>query len=204
MLERWGPHAANLLTATRVLLTPFFVLSVWHAERSLVLGITAVLLFAVIAATDVFDGRLARRWRRDSGAGRVFDHFADVGFLVCALTTYVGLGMAPWWVPAAVGGSFAFYVIDSRRLQHRRPRTANPASLPTLIGSRIGHVGGVCNYVLVGVLVCNNSARIGLLSPAFLHLLFWLVPVYSGGAVLARLLANGTARPAIGFAGTRE
>ena len=35
MLDRWGPHAANLLTATRVVLTPCFILTVWRADRSL-------------------------------------------------------------------------------------------------------------------------------------------------------------------------
>jgi phosphatidylglycerophosphate synthase len=182
MLDRWGPHAANLLTGTRVGLTPLFVVAVWYADRSLLLGVAAVATFAVVAASDVLDGRAARRWRSDSKAGQVFDHFADVGFLVPALSTYVGLGLAPWWVPAAIAGSFAFYVLDSWR------RTT--AIVPSLVGSRIGHLGGVSNYVLVGVLVCNNSARIHLLSPAFLSLLFWLVPLYSGGAVLARLITS--------------
>jgi phosphatidylglycerophosphate synthase len=190
MLDRWGPHAANLLTATRVLLTPLFMLAVWFADRSLLLGVVAVLIFAVVAATDVLDGRAARRWRSDSSAGRAFDHFADIGFLVLALTTYVGLGLAPWWVPAAVAGAFGSYVLDSQRVRHRSSLDAPHPSLPNLIGSRIGHVGGVCNYVLVGVLVCNDSARIHWLSPACLHLLFWLVPLYSGGAVLARLLGR--------------
>ncbi len=204
MLDRWGSHAANLLTALRVLLTPFFVLTVWLADRSLWLGMVAVIIFAVIAATDVVDGRVARRWHSDSNAGRAFDHFADIGFLVFALTAYVGLGLAPWWVPAAVGGSFGFYVIDSRRVtRHPSPITHGPTYLP-LIGSRLGHVGGVCNYVLVGVLVCNNSARIQLLSPGFLRLLFWLVPVYSGAAVMARVCTRRETAPTVGLATTRD
>ncbi len=196
MLERWGPHAANGLTATRVVLTPVFSLTVWFAERSWLLGVLAVAMFAVVAATDVLDGRVARRWRTASSAGRVFDHLADVGFLVLALSTYVGLGLAPWWVPAAIVGSFGVYVIDA----WLRPAPV----VPNVIGSRIGHVGGVCNYVLVGVLVCNNSARIHLLSPAFLSLLFCLVPLYSGGAVLARLFARREPLPVAGLATTRE
>jgi hypothetical protein len=228
MVDRWGPYAANLLTALRVLLTPFFILTVWLAEGALLSGVVAVLLFAVIAASDVLDGRLARRWRTASNAGRAFDHFADVGFLVLALTAYVGLGIAPWWVPATVAGTFAFYVIDSWRRPaaapdgvagqaprsdqaepalDRMPAADPPAADPPgagLIGSRIGHVGGVCNYVLVGVLVCNNSARIQLLSPAFLSLLFCLVPLYSGGAVVARLRSRRAAAPVVGLAGTGD
>src|SRR5262249_20271546 len=142
------------------------------------------------------DGRAARRWHSDSNAGRTFDHFADIWFLAVALITYVRLELLPWWVPAAVIGSFAFYVIDSQRGTLPTSGVSRHASLPALIGSRIGHVGGVCNYVLVGVLVCNNSARIHLLSPAFLRLLFWLVPLYSGAAVLARRLGRQDTAPA--------
>jgi len=204
MLERWGPHAADLLTATRVLLTPFFVLCVWLAEQSRWFGVVAVGIFAVIAASDFFDGRLARRWYRDSSRGRVFDHFADIGFLVAALTAYVGVGLAPWWVPAAVAGAFAFYVFDSRQRRARAATADAPTTALTLIGSRLGHSGGVCNYVLVGVLVCNNSARIHLLSAGFLSLLFCLVPLYSGGAVAARVLSRRPPLSTVELADTRQ
>ena len=176
--------AANLLTGARVALTPVFVCAVWFADRSFLLGIVAVAIFAVVAASDILDGRIARRHGRQSAGGRIFDHFADAGFLVVSLSTYSALGVAPWWVPAAVAGAFGFYVIDSWW------RTAAVQS--GLIGSRLGHLGGVCNYVLVGVLVCNNTARIDLLSPGFLGALFWLVPLYSVAAVVARIAAPRT------------
>ena len=149
MFDRWGPHAANLLTATRVLLTPVFILAVWLADRSLLIGITAVAIFAVVAATDVLDGQVARRWHSDSGAGQVFDHFADIGFLVLALTAYVGLGLAPWWVPAAVAASFVFYVIDSRRVTRHPSPAARRPPLPALIGSRMG-AGCHCQRLAMG------------------------------------------------------
>ena len=180
-MRRFNAYAANILTAGRVLLSPVFVYAVLQAEGHRVWGIFAVVVFAIVAASDVWDGRVARRFRSDGRGGRIFDHFADILFLLSALGTYVELGIAPWWVPAAIVAAFAYYVVDSRR------RTlAGPLSL---IGSRIGHVGGVWNYVLVGVLVCNNSAGIALLSPAFLMVLFSLVPLYSAAAVAARLAA---------------
>jgi len=180
MLRRLTPHAANALTGLRVVLTPMFVAAVLWAERSRFWGIVGVLIFAVVAASDVWDGRVARRWRSSSDAGRSFDHFADIGFLLAALGTYVAVGLVPWWVPGAVAMAFGFYVVDSR---------LRASVGPTLIGSRIGHVGGVCNYVLVGVLVCNNSAGIRLLPPALLYGLFYLVPLYSAAAMGARLAA---------------
>ena len=179
MLPRFGPYAANTLTAARVACTPLFIIAVCSAEHARFAGVLAVAIFAGAAASDVWDGRLARRWASVSRAGRVFDHFADITFILAALSTYAVIGLAPWWVPAAIGGSFAFYVFDSWA------RTTSGA--PSLIGSRIGHAAGVLNYSLIGVLVCNNSAGIGLLPASFLMKLFWLVPMYSSLAVIARL-----------------
>jgi phosphatidylglycerophosphate synthase len=185
MLQQFGPYAANALTAARVLLTPLFV---WLAcAATPAFGVLAVVVFATVAASDVFDGRLARRWGRATNGGRTFDHVADIGFILTALCTYVLLGVAPWWVPAVIGGSFAFYVVDS---------WSRPSARTTgLIGSRVGHVAGILNYGLVGVLVCNDSAGIHLLSQGFLDRLFWLVPLYSALAVIARLGARRQSVP---------
>lgn len=176
------------MTAGRVVLTPVFVKLVVAAEGWRLWGALAVVVFAAVAASDVWDGRVARRIGRESTMGRFLDHFADIAFLLPALAVYVWLGFMPWWVPASVAAAFTFYVVDSQR------RSAGGA--PSLITSRIGHAGGVSNYVLVGVLVCNNSAGILVLSPGFLLALYLLVPLYSGAAVVARLVTRRQARVA--------
>jgi phosphatidylglycerophosphate synthase len=181
MSQRFGPHAANTLTAGRVLLTPVFVALIAAAPTTRVLGWVAVVVFAAIAASDVLDGRLARHWDAASVRGRTFDHLADIAFILAALWTYMRLELVPWWVPAAIATSFGFYVIDS---------WSRPLARGSLIGSRVGHVGGVCNYVLIGVLVCNDSAAIHALSEGTLYFLFCLVPVYSGLAMVMRLGAR--------------
>lgn len=189
MLERLASQLGNLLTVARIVLTPLFVMLVMAAEQSRLCGWLAVVVFAAVAASDVWDGRFVRRWGRESRLGRFFDHFADIGFLLPALGVYVWLGLMPWWVPAAVTAAFAFYVVDSQWRVAGGP--------PNLITSRIGHAGGVCNYVLVGVLVCNNSAGVGLLSPRVLLALFGLVPIYSAAAVIARLASSRPRRAAL-------
>jgi phosphatidylglycerophosphate synthase len=179
MPPRFGPHAANALTGLRVVLTPAFVVAVWRGDAHIVTGVLAVAIFAIAAASDVFDGRLARRWGSATNGGRAFDHFADIGFILAALSTYAALGTTPWWVPAVIAVTFAFYVLDSWSY----PGTG----ALRLVSSRIGHASGVLNYGLVGILVCNNTAGIQLLSAAVLRELFWLVPIYSTLAVVARL-----------------
>ncbi|MDX2170387.1 MAG: CDP-alcohol phosphatidyltransferase family protein [Deltaproteobacteria bacterium] len=172
-------NPANLVTLTRIALTPVFVLAVWRASQG-ASGWPAAALFAVIAASDFLDGRVARRLAVASPLGRVLDHAADIGFLLVALITYVALGAAPWWVPASIAASFGFYVADSLRRDPDRPR---------LVGSRLGHLGGIANYVLVGVLVGNVSVGLGWLPSWLMTLLFLAVPVYSGASIVSRWYA---------------
>lgn len=174
----WLRHSGNLLTALRIAITPAYVACVLAADARL--GWVAGALFAAAAASDVWDGRLARRYGQASTFGRFLDHFADIGFLLAAHAAFVVRGDAPWWVPASIAGAFGFYVADSLL------RSA-PAQ-PNLIGSRIGHAGGVANYVLLGVLTFNAAAELRLLPAGLVLALCGLVPVYSAAAVVARLL----------------
>jgi phosphatidylglycerophosphate synthase len=190
MFQRFGRHAANALTAGRMLLTPLFVVLICAAPARPLLGWLAVLVFACIAASDVIDGRLARQSGSASSGGRTFDHLADIVFILAALWTYFRLEVVPWWVPASIAVAFTFYVVDS---------WSRPTARGGLIGSRVGHIGGVCNYVLIGVLVCNDSAGIGALPAAMLHFLFCLVPIYSGLAMFTRLSARSVPTRAAGL-----
>jgi phosphatidylglycerophosphate synthase len=173
-------HAANAITLMRIALTPLFLLGVARAHAG-ASGWPAAALFAAIAASDFIDGRIARRYGAASRVGRVLDHAADIGFLLFALGLYVRLAIAPWWVPTAIGASFAVYVIDSLR---------RSGAQPTLLGSRIGHAGGVMNFVLVGVLVGNETVGLHWLPGWVLPGLFALVPLYSGASIVSRLLAQ--------------
>lgn len=172
---------ANWITATRLIVLGPFIACVGAATSQPGWGWLAGLLFALAAASDMIDGRIARRDGTASVAGRFLDHFADIAFILGSLTTYVSIGALPWWVPASIAASFTFYVVDSLRRNRRAP---------ALIVSRIGHAGGVANYVLIGVLVFNESAALRLLPSWLLTLLFALVPTYSLAAILGRLWSD--------------
>lgn len=173
-------HAANLITLLRVALAPPFAIAVLGAEHG-TSGWIAAALFAVVAVSDAVDGPLARRLGTASRAGRVLDHGADIAFLVAAFATYVRIGAAPWWVPAAVIGAFGMYVVDARW---------PPPAPPRWMANRIGHAGGVANWVLVGVLVGNRTVGLGWLSPPAMLALCAAVPAYSGVAIAGRLAAR--------------
>jgi phosphatidylglycerophosphate synthase len=176
--NRFPRHAGDLLTALRIAATPLFLVLVWAAPRRTTAGWAAAVVFAAMAASDIFDGRLARRAGAASPGGRALDHGADILFVVSALSTYAALGVTPWWVPATIAAAFATYAYDARYggLAGRRPSSR----------SRIGHTGGVLNYALIGVLVCNESAAIRWLSHEVLLALYALVPVYSAAAIIGR------------------
>lgn len=175
-------HVANAVTLLRVVLTPLFVWAVLRVESGST-GAPAAALFAAVALSDFVDGRIARRLGVDSAGGRMLDHAADIAFILAALGIYAGLGLVPWWVPASIAAAFAAYVLDSLRRAGARP---------TLIGSRLGHLGGVCNYALIGTLVGNDTLGLGWLPSWVMRALFALVPIYSGLSILTRLLPRAT------------
>jgi phosphatidylglycerophosphate synthase len=177
------PKAADAITAARLVTTPFFIVCILHAPTSRFAGWTACVLFALAAWSDVADGRLARKRGTASDGGRILDHFADIVFILGAFGTYVYVGIAPWWVPASIAAAFFFYVFDS--WIRTSPIT------PSLIGSRVGHAGGVANWVLIGVLAFNDSAGLRWLSPEFVAVLFALVPVYSAAAIAGSFVRHG-------------
>jgi len=180
-----GPlYTPNGISALRLFVTPLFAACVVAAQGASIVGWLGGVLFAVAAWSDVADGRLARRQGTSSERGRVLDHFADIAFILVALCTYVYVGIAPWWVPASIAAAFSVYVADSW------VRTAPVRA--SLIGSRLGHAGGVANYVLIGVLVFNHSAGLQWLPRGLVQALFTLVPVYSGASIVTRFLTRTT------------
>jgi phosphatidylglycerophosphate synthase len=173
-------HGANAVTLLRLVLTPLFlwvVQQAYHGGPCWVAG----MLFVVIAASDVLDGLVARAAGSANKRGRLFDHVTDLAFVLSSLLLFVEHGAVPWWVPAAVGASFAVYVVDSWR-------RSDAAARLDLQGTRIGHAGGIVNYIVIGVLVGNDVCRFRVLGEPAIHALFGIVLLVSAASVLTRLL----------------
>lgn len=176
----WSRHAANALTAYRVVAAPVFAACVLSGEPFH--AVVAAALFCGAAASDVYDGRLARYFGQATTHGRFFDHFADIGFLLVSYSALVVAGFVPWWVPGAIGMSFLIYVTDS--LWRPAPLRAG------LVGSRIGHFGGIANYVVLGVVTFDAVVGLRVLPDAIHRLLFGAVLLYSGASVAVRLFSG--------------
>ena len=78
----------NILTLTRILLIPIFVLVYVFPGQGTYL--VAALLFGLAALTDWLDGYLARRLKQTTPFGAFLDPVADKLIVVAALTVLIG------------------------------------------------------------------------------------------------------------------
>jgi phosphatidylglycerophosphate synthase len=106
--------------------------------------VVPLVLFMLAAATDFFDGIVARRTGGPTAHGAVLDNVADIAFVLAGTATAAAFGLVPIAVPAAIVVSVAAYALASLR------RTRSAPAL-TLARSRVGHAAGVLNYALLGL-----------------------------------------------------
>ena len=149
----------NLVTLTRVAGAPAFVLC---CHRAAAVGTpverwSVALLFAVIVGSDVLDGWLARRFQCTTVFGRFLDHGADIFFILFALGWFAVWGWVTWWLPAAIAWAFGLYAFDSWW------RSGELGRQRRLLGSRLGHVGGILNYAAVGGVMAGPALGLSLL-----------------------------------------
>ena len=74
----------NLLSITRIVLTPFVVLSFFYCPPWIF-----VLLFAITGSTDFFDGLIARRFNQETKIGIVLDVVADKLLVLSVFVVFV-------------------------------------------------------------------------------------------------------------------
>lgn len=140
-------RAANLLSASR-----FFLAALWLAvyasgdRRPALLGPIAL----AGAASDFADGRLARLTGSPDQFGRWLDAIADIVFVLTALSCEARAGSIPVYIPVLVALSFAQYALDSVVI----------IGSATPVASRLGHWGGIINFVVVITLACAPTPRL--------------------------------------------
>lgn len=88
----------NKLTLFRIILIPFFVFflftgCVGEAGKYIALGI-----FAVASLTDLFDGKIARKYNLVTNFGKFMDPIADKLLVSSALISFVGLNRLKAWI----------------------------------------------------------------------------------------------------------
>jgi CDP-diacylglycerol---glycerol-3-phosphate 3-phosphatidyltransferase len=92
------------ITYLRVALTPVVMALVLVGYRVRYAYVTAAVLFAIAAATDFFDGRLARRWKQTTTLGTFLDTTADKLLVSGVLVALVSIGRASAWIAFIIIG----------------------------------------------------------------------------------------------------
>ena len=105
---------ANLLTTLRLLLA---IPVAWSITDPQFIGPWLLLLLLVLAiASDLLDGRVARKRNTASTQGQLFDHATDFLFVVSGLAAAAYTQLVPVLLPVLIAVAFSQYVLDSRFL----------------------------------------------------------------------------------------
>lgn len=94
----------NALTMGRLLVVPAFAVLLLTGGSSPGVRLLVAALFVLACATDVVDGRLARRRGQVTDFGVMADPIADKALVGSALVGLSLLGQLPWWATAVVLG----------------------------------------------------------------------------------------------------
>ncbi|HEX5347132.1 MAG TPA: CDP-diacylglycerol--glycerol-3-phosphate 3-phosphatidyltransferase [Pseudonocardiaceae bacterium] len=96
-------NLANLLTMSRMVLVPVFVLALFaQGGGDPAWRITAAVIFGVASLTDRLDGDLARRRGLITKFGTIADPIADKALIGAALLGLSLLGELAWWITVLI------------------------------------------------------------------------------------------------------
>ena len=89
----------NKLTVLRVIMIPFFVVSLlaFLGEVRLLRNLAAA-IFIVASLTDMLDGKIARKYNLVTNFGKFMDPLADKLLVCSALICLIELGQLPSWM----------------------------------------------------------------------------------------------------------
>ena len=169
----------NLLTVSRILLIPVFVVlfSTPTPEGSL----WAALVFVVAAVTDILDGYLARRRSQVTKLGRMLDPIADKLLVLSGLFLLVELGQVPAWVAI---------VIIGREVAVTGIRGIAATAGIVIAVERLGKYKMVFEVLAITLLILANAAVPGLefafaLGMAFLYVALVLAVTSGAGYLIS-------------------
>ena len=83
----------NLLSLLRIILTPLFIIFLFSDNRLL-----ALIIFAVAAITDAYDGHLARKYNQITSQGKFLDPLADKILVLSAFFSFAFIGIIDFWM----------------------------------------------------------------------------------------------------------
>jgi CDP-diacylglycerol---glycerol-3-phosphate 3-phosphatidyltransferase len=160
----------------RIVLAPVVMGLVLHGSDT-----AATIVFLVAAATDWFDGRLARHWEVTTRLGSFLDTTADKLLVSVALIALVDVGRVSPWLAA---------LIVARELVLLGLRAAVAAEGRDIETSMLGKWKATIQFVAIALAMIRPHARIaGVYVDEWAMLIATAVTLWSGADYLARYLS---------------
>jgi phosphatidylglycerophosphate synthase len=169
---------ANLLTLLRLLLALPFALAVRAGSP-----VAASLVFALAAASDFADGRVARRRGEISTLGGFLDHAVDAAFVSTGAAALASVGVLPWLLAPLIAIAFIQYTLDSKLMQASGLRA-----------SSLGRWNGIAYYVIVAVPVARDALALGWPGAGLVRAIGWALVASTLLSISLRLRLLARAR----------
>ncbi|MBL7013417.1 MAG: CDP-diacylglycerol--glycerol-3-phosphate 3-phosphatidyltransferase [Candidatus Marinimicrobia bacterium] len=90
----------NMLTIFRILLTPVFILLLFHGDP--MAKFWALVVFIVASITDAYDGYYARKYDQVTEQGKFLDPLADKILVSSAFISFAVIGLVDYWMVALI------------------------------------------------------------------------------------------------------
>jgi phosphatidylglycerophosphate synthase len=175
---------ANALTLARLALAPGLVAAIL-ADLA---GVAAA-IFALAVATDLLDGRVARRRAEASALGGALDHAVDAAFVTAGTAALAARGALPALLPVLIAAAFLQYALDAR----------TPAG--ELRGNRLGRWNGIAYYAIVAVPLVRDALGLGWPGAPLVRALGWLLAATTLASIAQRITLARRSRRAPGSPG---
>jgi CDP-diacylglycerol--glycerol-3-phosphate 3-phosphatidyltransferase len=141
------------ITYLRIALTPVVMALVLLPDGTRRVDIAAAALFAIAAATDFVDGRLARRWKQTTTLGTFLDTTADKLLVSGVLVALVAVGRASAWIA---------FIIVGREIVILGLRGAVSASDGTIVKPSIwGKLKANVQFLAIFLAILRGADRLG-------------------------------------------
>jgi len=89
-------NVPNILSLARIILTPLFIILLF-AEFKMA-KVFALLVFAIAAITDAYDGYLARKYNQITPEGKFLDPLADKILVLSAFISFAFINIIDFWM----------------------------------------------------------------------------------------------------------
>ncbi len=112
-------NAPNLLTLSRLLLIPIYLLSFFYVDAKV-----AFVVLLVAGLTDILDGYLARSRGLVTQLGEMLDPLADKSMMLAVIISLLAASLIPWQAAVAIifrdlgmiSASIMFHIIGKKHL----------------------------------------------------------------------------------------